>query len=83
MTVKKLTIIEDGRLVPTDLSMDADLIEISKVEGNKLEAKEDGLYYSEASLKIEIVAGVPMICPLWFYFFSNSRLFFKCLVLRL
>ena len=54
MTVKKLTTIEDGRLVPTDLSMDADLIEISKVEGNKLEAKEDGLYYSEASLKIEI-----------------------------
>ena len=54
MTVKKLTTIEGGRLVPTDLSMDADLIEISKVEGNKLEAKEDGLYYSEASLKIEI-----------------------------
>ena len=47
MTVKKLTIIEDGRLVPTDLSMDADLIEISKVEGNKLEIKEDGLYYKE------------------------------------
>ena len=54
MTVKKLTAIENGRLVPTDLSMDADLIEISKVEGNKIEAKEDGLYYSEASLKIEI-----------------------------
>ena len=54
MTVKKLITIEGGRLVPTDLSMDADLIEISKVEGNKLEAKEDGLYYSEASLKIEI-----------------------------
>ena len=54
MTVKKLRKIENGRLVPTDLSMDADLIEISKVEGNKLEAKEDGLYYSEASLKIEI-----------------------------
>ena len=48
MTVKKLTIIEDGRLVPTDLSMDADLIEISKVEGNKLEVKEDGLYYKES-----------------------------------
>ena len=47
MTVKKLTIIENGRLVPTDLSMDADLIEISKVEGNKLEVKEDGLYYKE------------------------------------
>ena len=48
MTVKKLTIIEDGRLVPTDLSMDADLIEISKVEGNKLKVKEDGLYYKES-----------------------------------
>ena len=48
MTVKKLTKIENGRLVPTDLSMDADLIEISKVEGNKLEIKEDGLYYKES-----------------------------------
>ena len=48
MTVKKLTTIEGGRLVPTDLSMDADLIEISKVEGNKLEIKEDGLYYKES-----------------------------------
>ncbi len=48
MTVKKLTTIEGGRLVPTDLSMDADLIEISKVEGNKLEVKEDGLYYKES-----------------------------------
>jgi len=47
MTVKKLTTIENGRLVPTDLSMDADLIEISRVEGNKLEIKEDGLYYKE------------------------------------
>lgn len=48
MTVKKLTAIENGRLVPTDLSMDADLIEISKVEGNALEVKEDGLYYKES-----------------------------------
>ena len=40
MTVKKLTAIENGRLVPTDLSMDADLIEINKVEGNALEVKE-------------------------------------------
>ena len=47
MTVKKLTTIEGGRLVPTDLSVDADLIEISRVEGNKLEVKEDGLYYKE------------------------------------
>lgn len=47
MTVKKLTKIENGRLTPTDLSMDADLIEISTIEGNKLEIKEDGLYYKE------------------------------------
>lgn len=50
MTVKKLTKIENGRLTPTDLSMDADLIEISTIEGNKLEIKEDGLYYKERSV---------------------------------
>lgn len=47
MTIKKLTKIENGRLVPTNLSIDADLIEISTIEGNKLEIKEDGLYYKE------------------------------------
>ena len=51
MTVKKLTTIENGRLVPTDLSMDADLIETSRVEGNKIQVKEDGLYFKERLVK--------------------------------
>lgn len=51
MTVKKLTTIENGRLVPTDLCVDADLIEISRVEGNKIQVKEDGLYFKERLVK--------------------------------
>lgn len=47
MTVKKLTKIENGRLVPTDLSIDADLIEVSKEVGNEFEVKEDGLFYKQ------------------------------------
>ena len=47
MTIKKLTKIENGRLVPTDLSTDADLIEVSKEVGNELEVKEDGLFYKQ------------------------------------
>lgn len=51
MTVKKLTTIENGRLVPTDLPVDADLLEVSKLEGNKIQVKEDGLYFKERLVK--------------------------------
>ena len=61
MTVKKLTKIENGRLVPTDLSIDADLIEISTIGGNKLEIKEDGLYYKE-SIVVDGDSALNVIC---------------------
>ena len=48
MTVNTLTKIEKKKINKTNHSIDADLIEISKVEGNKLEVKEDGLYYKES-----------------------------------
>lgn len=51
MTVKKLTTIENGRLVPTDIPVDADLLEVSKLEGNKIQVKEDGLYFKERLVK--------------------------------
>lgn len=44
MTIKQLTKIVNGRLVPSDNDLDADVIEISMEKGNILEAKEDGLF---------------------------------------
>ena len=54
MTVKQLTEVVNGRLKPSTAVLDADILEVSKEQGNALQVKEDGLYYSEASLKIEI-----------------------------
>ena len=54
MTVKMLTQIVGGRLLPATSALDADLVEISKEIGNKILVKEDGLFYSEDSLKDEI-----------------------------
>lgn len=54
MTVKMLTQIVGGRLQPASSALDADLVEVSTVSGNKIEVKEDGLYYSESSLKMEM-----------------------------
>lgn len=48
MTVKQLTEIENGRLKPSTAALDADIIEVSKEQGNALEVKEDGLYYKES-----------------------------------
>ena len=53
MTVKQITKMENGRLVPTTDSLDADLVEISKEAGNVLEVKEDGLYYKPKVLTLE------------------------------
>lgn len=44
MTIKQLTTIHNGRLVPTTSAVDADMVEVSKLKGNSLEVKEDGLY---------------------------------------
>ena len=48
MTVKQLTEIVNGRLKPSTSALDADIIEVSKEQGNALEVKEDGLYYKES-----------------------------------
>jgi len=48
MTVKQLTEIVNGRLKPSTAALDADIIEVSKEQGNALEVKEDGLYYKES-----------------------------------
>ena len=48
MTVKRLTEIVNGRLKPSTSALDADIIEVSKEQGNALEVKEDGLYYKES-----------------------------------
>jgi hypothetical protein len=48
MTVKQLTEIVNGRLKPSTTALDADIIEVSKEQGNALEVKEDGLYYKES-----------------------------------
>lgn len=45
MTIKKLTeVTQEGRLIPSNQKLDADLIEISSASGNSLVLKEDGLY---------------------------------------
>ena len=48
MTVKQLTEIVNGRLKPSTSALDADILELSKEQGNALEVKEDGLYYKES-----------------------------------
>lgn len=48
MTVKQLTEIVNGRLKPSTAALDADIIEVSKEQGNALQVKEDGLYYKES-----------------------------------
>ena len=47
MTVKQLTEIVNGRLKPSTAVLDADILEVSKEQGNALQVKEDGLYYKE------------------------------------
>ena len=39
MAVKQLTEIENGRLKPSTAALDADIIEVSKEQGNALEVK--------------------------------------------
>lgn len=48
MTVKQLTEIVNGRLSPSSSPLDADVLEVSKEQGNALQVKEDGLYYKES-----------------------------------
>lgn len=50
MTVKQLTKVENGRLVPTTEAVDADIVEVSKEQGNSLVIREDGLYCPSALL---------------------------------
>lgn len=47
MTVKQLTEIVNGRLRPSTAALDADILEVSKEQGNALQVKEDGLFYRE------------------------------------
>ena len=47
MTIKQLTEIVNGRLKPSTAALDADILEVSKEQGNALQVKEDGLYYKE------------------------------------
>ena len=48
MTVKQLTEVVNGRLKPSTAVLDADILEVSKEQGNALQVKEDGLYYKES-----------------------------------
>lgn len=50
MTVKQLTKVENGRLVPTTEAVDADIVEVSREQGNSLVIREDGLYCPSALL---------------------------------
>lgn len=47
MTVKQLTTIVNGRLVPTSLQLDADQVELSQDSSNAISIKDDGLFYKE------------------------------------
>lgn len=49
MTVKTLTQVVNGRLEPTASQLDADLIEVSKISGNQIQIKEDGLFVPYSS----------------------------------
>ena len=51
MTVKQLTEIVNGRLSPSSSPLDADVLEVSKEQGNALQVKEDGLYFKERLVK--------------------------------
>ena len=48
MTIKQLTEVVSGRLKPSTAVLDADILEVSKEQGNALQVKEDGLYYKES-----------------------------------
>lgn len=60
MTIKQLTEIVNGSLRPSDKQVDADLIEISSIEGNALETTEDGLLVniSQFPTKTEVTEAI-------------------------
>lgn len=54
MTIKTMMEVVNGRIVLTDKALDADKIELSINPLNKLQVKEDGLFYDESFLQTEI-----------------------------